>query len=68
MFSLKTILAEIVGLFVDDARFALAVVVWTGLAWLVLPHLHAMGPWTGALLFLGLAYILVESALQCARG
>ncbi len=63
----KMILAEITGLFVDDGRFALAIVVWVGLAWLVLPRLPALDPWTGVLLFLGLAGVLVESVLRRAR-
>lgn len=67
MSALKTILAELVGLVVDDGAFALAIVAWLGLAWLVLPRLQALGPWAGALLFAGLAAVLVESALRRAR-
>lgn len=67
MSSLKTIVAEILGLFVDDGSFALAIVVWLGLAGLVLPRLQALGPWASALLFAGLAAVLVESALRRAR-
>lgn len=67
MSHLKSILTEVIGLFVDDGSFALAVVVWLGLAWLVLPQLHALDPWTGILVFLGFSGVLVESVLRRAR-
>jgi hypothetical protein len=35
---LKTILAEIFGLFVDDGRFAFTIIVWLGVIWLGLPR------------------------------
>ena len=67
MSSFKTIVAEILGLFVDDGSFALAIVVWLGLAGLCLPRVQALGPWAGALLFAGLAGVLVESVMRRAR-
>ncbi len=63
----KPILAEIYGLFVDDGSFAIAILVWLGLYWLLVSRIglshRAMGP----VLFLGLAAILVESATRRAR-
>ena len=67
MFRIKTVLAEVLGLFVDDGTFALSILAWLGLAWIALPRLPELGPWAGALLFAGLAGILVESALRRAR-
>ncbi len=57
----KTIIRELFGLFVDDGSFALTIVVWLGIAWLVLPWLTAGSAWGGAALFAGLAVILAES-------
>jgi hypothetical protein len=66
MNALKTILHEILGLFVDDGSFALAILRWLALVWfLVRPlQLPAAG---GIVLFLGLAAILVESVTRFAR-
>ena len=67
MSTLKTILSEVFGLFVDDGSYAAAILVWLGLCWIVLPRLPALGPWSGVVLFVGLAAIMVESALRRAR-
>jgi hypothetical protein len=67
MAALKTIAVEILGLFIDDGSFALSILAWLGLAWLVLPRLPGLGAWAGALLFAGLAALLVESAVRRAR-
>ncbi len=64
---LKTILAEGWGLFVEDGRYALSIVVWLALAWLALPHLHFGGGWNALILFLGLLAILLESVWRRAR-
>ena len=66
---LRTILREIIGLFVDDGSFALAILLWIGLVWIGLvwigpPSLHLPG---GIILFAGLAILLIESALRFAR-
>ena len=63
----KTVLSEVWGLFVDDGSFAVAVVVWLGVAGLVLTHLCDLGGWAGVTLFVGLAAILVESVVRRAR-
>jgi hypothetical protein len=64
---LKTILAEILGLFVDDIRFALAIAIWLGIIRLGLLRLNLPAAWNGVILFAGLAAILAESALRRAR-
>ena len=62
----KAILREVFGLFFDDIRFALTIVVWLLIVGLALPRLEIAPAWTGLLLFLGLAGILLEST--CRRG
>ena len=64
---LKKILAELLGLFVDDISFALAIIVWLGVIWWGLPRLKLPAVWNGVILFAGLATILAESALRKAR-
>jgi len=64
---LKTILREIYGLFVDDGSFAIAILVWLGLAWLVLPRLPWGAGWNAIILAVGLFTILIESVLRRAR-
>lgn len=64
---LRNLLAELWGLFVDDGRYALAIVVWLLLAWLALPLLGFGGGWNALVLAAGLLAILVESALRRAR-
>ena len=63
---IKTILEEIWGLFVDDGKFALVIVVWLLVAWKLLP-LFVSPPVQGLLLVLGLLAALGESALRKAR-
>ena len=63
---LRSILAELWGLFVDDGRYALTIVVWLVLSWLLLPMLHLAGGCEGIVLFAGLLLILLESALRRA--
>lgn len=62
---IRTILAEFVGLFVDDVPFAVTIAVWLLVATLVLPRLGVPQP--ALVLALGLAGILVESAVRRAR-
>lgn len=64
---LKQIVEEIFGLFVDDGYFALAVIAWLALVWLVLPHLSIQADWDPAILFAGLIAIVLESVLRRAR-
>lgn len=62
-----TALKEVYGLFVEDGRYAVSIIVWVLLAALILPHLPALGHWRGPLLFAGLLYLLVENVLRTAR-
>ncbi len=64
---LKTIWSEFIGLFVDDGRLAVAVLAWLLAAWLLLPKLPLPPALPPAILFAGLALILVESVLRRAR-
>ena len=63
---LRTIVSELIGLFVDDGLFAAAVLGWV----IVVALARSMGvpaPWRGAILLAGLAVILVESVARRAR-
>jgi hypothetical protein len=64
---LRTIAAEMLGLFVDDGPFAAAILVWIALAWLVLPRLGLPETAKGPILFAGLASLLMGSALRAVR-
>jgi hypothetical protein len=63
----KTLAAELFGLFVDDGNFAVAIIVWLGVTWFLAEHVLARSQWTGAVLFVGLALILLESTLRRSR-
>jgi hypothetical protein len=64
---LKSILTELVGLFVDDGLYAIAIVAWLLLTWLLISRFD-LSPVVGAVvLFGGLVLILVESATRRAR-
>ena len=64
---LRTVLHEVIGLFVDDGSFAFAIVVWMVVLRLVATHLGIAARWSGFILFGGLLAILAESALRFAR-
>lgn len=64
---LNSALREILGLFVDDGRFALSILIWLGVLWLLLPRFNVGKSWHGLFLFAGLALILTESAWRRAR-
>lgn len=64
---LKTIFREIVGLFVDDGSFALAILLWLGILWLIFPRLNLPSEWKCLILLAGLVLILVESTTRYAR-
>ena len=63
----RTAWSEFIGLFVDDGSFALAIMAWLALSWLLLPRLPLPPAWPPAILFAGLAAILLESVLRRAR-
>ncbi len=62
---LQNILAELVGLFVDDWAFALLVLAWAGL--FALPRLRQALPLTGIFFFLGLAALTLVFVARKAR-
>jgi hypothetical protein len=64
---LKTILREIFGLFVDDASFALAILLWLVVVRTLTPHMGIPARWSGIILFTGLALILAESTTRYAK-
>ncbi len=71
MNALRTILRELLGLFVDDGSFALQILVWLALTAFLLPHLNwipaRVSNLRGIILFLGLAAILMTSAIRYSR-
>ena len=67
MTSLKTILREILGLFMDDGSFAFSILAWVSVVVFLLPHFGLALPWRGAVLFGGLAVILFSSAVRFSR-
>ncbi len=64
---MKTAVAELLGLFVDDGIFALAVLAWILGVGLLLPHLGLPPGLGGPLLAIGLAAALLASVLRAAR-
>ncbi len=62
----KNIVRELYGLFVDDGSFAVAVLIWIALISLVWHRWRMVVP-AGVVLFLGLAFILIESVIRFSR-
>jgi hypothetical protein len=63
---IRNILSEVLGLFVDDGSFALGILVWIGIVWLVMHRTRPAVP-NGIILFLGLGLILIESVIRFSR-
>ena len=64
---LSAVWSELIGLFVDDGRFAMAILLWLGACWLVLPHVALPSTLPPAILFAGLLAILAESTIRSVR-
>ena len=64
---LKLIVTELLALFIDDGRYALNILVWVGVQWLLLPHLALPGTWRAPLLAAGLLVILFVGVVRRAR-
>jgi hypothetical protein len=62
---LRTILEELVGLFVDDWAFAGLTLLWVGL--FALPFSRMLGIWAGPGLFAGLAALALLFVARKAR-
>jgi hypothetical protein len=60
-------MAELLGLFVDDGRLAIAILMWVAFCGLVLQRLPLPRRWSAPMLFAGLIVILVESVVRRAR-
>jgi hypothetical protein len=63
---IKTVVCEVWGLFVDDIRFAIAILVWLAIVAFAFTRTGLPSNLGGPILFLGLAVILFESALRKA--
>lgn len=63
---MKAVFKELLGLFVDDASLAIGLLIWVAIAGYLLPRL-ALGVWSGPMLFLGAAIVLVASLRKIAR-
>jgi len=57
-------LRELLGLFVVDTRFVLTILGWLIVFALLLPQVPLPLPWHGAVLFTGLAVILLSHCLR----
>jgi len=64
---LRTIVVELIGLFVDDGLFAATILIWVVLIGLLAPAIGVPALWRGVLLFAGLAAILAESVARRSR-
>ncbi len=62
----QAIIREVLGLFVDDSGFALAILAWIAVS-VALSWLGIASAWVGITLFAGLAVILLESAVRRSR-
>ncbi len=63
---IRSIVREVIGLFVDDGSFAALIVLWIALVW-VSRHYLQVPTSGGAILFLGLGLILIGSVIRFSR-
>ena len=63
---MRAVFKELLGLFVDDASLAIGLLAWVAIAGYLLPRL-ALGVWSGPMLFLGVAVVLVGSLRKIGR-
>ena len=63
---MRAVFKELLGLFVDDASLAIGLLIWVAIAGYLLPLL-SLGPWSGPMLFLGVAFVLVASLRKVVR-
>jgi hypothetical protein len=61
---LRGIWSELLGLFVDDGRFALSIIIWLIACGLALPRLNLPSALPPIILFVGLVLILARSAVR----
>ncbi len=67
MKALRTGLDELVGLFVEDRLYALAIALWLALALGLGAGGIVPATWRGAFVFVGLAVILIAAVVRAAR-
>ncbi len=67
MKALAALVRKIVGLFVEDAGFALGILAWVALAALLLREPAVADPWRALILLAGCLALLVENVLRAAR-
>ncbi len=60
---LTSIWSEVIGLFVDDGSFAVAILIWLGACGLVLPRVGVPPALAPVILFAGLVVVLAISAI-----
>jgi hypothetical protein len=58
---------QLIGLFVEDGTLALFLIVWVGIAALVLPRVPMISSWDGVILFAGCVAILIENVIRAVR-
>jgi hypothetical protein len=64
---MKSALGELVSLFVEDGSLALAILAWLAIMGGLVARFEVLSVWQGAILFAGLALILLENTLRRAR-
>lgn len=67
MKALRTIAGEIVGLFVEDRLFALAIALWIGVAGAMAAYAVFTPEMRGFVLFAGLALVLLAGIIRGAQ-
>jgi len=64
---IRSIFREVLGLFVDDTAFALAILIWIGFTFWIMSRVNLPHSIVAILFFAGLALILIESTARYAR-
>ena len=64
MQTIKKIFIELVGLFVEDGRFAIVILIWLGIVWILAHRMAIRTDAGGLILFSGLALILIENTVR----
>ena len=67
MNTLKEIIAELLGLFVEDITFAVALIIWILAALFLLPHFGLSTGAQATIWVAGLAVVLFENVVRQAR-
>lgn len=62
-----TAFKQLIGLFVEDGTLALLLIIWVGIAAMVLPRVPINSSWNATILFVGCVIILVENVIRAGR-